>query len=131
MAECIILDTGALIGIERKNPAVVHALREARRKRYRILVPAVAYTEWIRGATQGLGKAVAEIAEHVGAEREVARVAGEALKTLNLDGKEHLADAIVAACAKHHGGLLYTSDPDDMRRLIAVMPGYPVEIVRI
>jgi Na+-translocating ferredoxin:NAD+ oxidoreductase RnfC subunit len=39
MAECIILDTGALIGIERKNPRVVHALREARRKHYRILIP--------------------------------------------------------------------------------------------
>lgn len=131
MAECIILDTGALIGVERKNPEIVHALREARRKRYRILLPSVAYAEWIRGANQGLGKAVGEIAEHVGGEREVARLAGEALKALNLDGKLHLADAIVAAAARHYGGLLYTSDPDDMRRLLEVMPGRAVEIVRI
>jgi len=131
MAECIILDTGALIGIERKNAGVVHALREARRKQYRILIRSVAYTEWIRGANQGLGKAVGEIAEHIGGEREVARIAGEALKALNLNGKEHLADAIVAACARHYRGLLYTSDPDDMKRLLAAMPGNPVEIVRV
>src|SRR5690606_4327238 len=114
-----------------KKPAIAHVLRAARRMRSRILVPSVAYTEWVRGANQGIGKLVEDLAEHVGAEREVSRLAGEVLKRLGLDGREHLADAIVAASARHYGGLLYTSDPDDMRRLLSAMAGAPVEVVSI
>jgi predicted nucleic acid-binding protein len=127
VAECLILDTGALIAIERKNATVAHALRAAHRKGYRVLIPSVAYTEWIRGAAQGMGKQVEALAELVGAEREIARLAGLALQQLDLDGREHLADATVAACARFYGGLLLTSDPADMRRLLATIEGRPVE----
>ena len=131
MADCLVLDTGALIALERKNRIVASALRVAYDKRYRVLIPAVAYTEWVRGATQGLGKRIEEIAILVGNERAVSRMAGEALRTLELDGREHLADATVAACARHYGGLLLTSDPGDMHRLLAAMSGNAVQVITV
>jgi len=127
----IILDTGALIAVENKKRKITDALRAAWKADYQILIPNVVYAEWSVGADQGLGKRIEGIAEIVGENREVAKQAGLALRKLGLDGKEHLADSIVAACAKFYGGILYTSDPLDMQRLFAVLEGKRAEIERV
>jgi hypothetical protein len=43
-----LIDTLGLA--RRRNATVAHALRAAHRKRFRLLIPSVAYTEWVRGA---------------------------------------------------------------------------------
>lgn len=126
----IILDTGALIAIENKKRVVVDALRAALKYDYQVIIPDVAYVEWQVGAAQGLGKAISRGTEIVGPSKEAATNAARALRTLGLSNA-HLPDAIVAAIAFEHGGILYTGDRGDMERLFAVWNGRPPDIVDV
>jgi predicted nucleic acid-binding protein len=119
-----ILDTGALIAFEKNKRAFVVLLDEARLAGIAIRVPTVVIAEAWRG-----GRRSARIARllstcHVDPLLEpVARMAGEALASVR---SATVIDAIVVASGVARGAHVVTSDPDDLRPLVARLGGMPV-----
>ena len=126
----IVLDTGALIGLDEKHPvarvgALIAAAAAAERRLY---IPAVVVAEWWRGDN---------LAHHRHAKmfrvepvtEGIARSAGEALKTVARDRRISALltiDAIVMATAASLGGIVYTSDFDDLDRFAGFFRGVRV-----
>jgi predicted nucleic acid-binding protein len=113
----VTLDTGVLIGIERRDRRV--AVMQARwiRDSTVVTVPAVVVAEWWRGQ-KGPAARILDAFTIEPMSRTLAETAGEALAQLRL-GKEHTIDAIVMASAASRGDVLYTSDFEDLSRLQA------------
>lgn len=117
-ASCVSLtftfDTGMLIGLERRKPRATEALRAIVRRGLLPVVPAAVYAEWWRGRTamrEDILRIV--IVEDMGS--ALCRSAGEALGAVR---GASLVDAVVMASASlRGGGVVYTSDVDDLRRL--------------
>jgi predicted nucleic acid-binding protein len=112
----IVLDAGALIALERNERGMWAALKLAALKGADVLVPSTALAQVWRGtASQAqLSKAL----DHciIAAFDTVARDVGELCgRTRTAD----ICDAHVAIIAARHGDVLYTSDAEDMRRLVA------------
>ena len=107
-------DTGMLIALERRKMRATEALRAIIRRGYLPVVPAVVYAEWWRGRTDVREEIVAMMnVEDM--PPSLCRAAGEALGAVR---GATLADAIVmASAALRGGGVVYTSDADDLRRL--------------
>jgi predicted nucleic acid-binding protein len=107
-------DTGMLIALERRKRPAWEAFRAIIRRGLLPVVPAVVYVEWWRGRND----AREEILDAVIVEDMpplLCRAAGEALGAVR---GSSLADAVVmASAALRGGGVVYTSDPDDLRRL--------------
>jgi predicted nucleic acid-binding protein len=107
-------DTGMLIALERRRRPAWEAFRAIIRRGLLPIVPAVVYVEWWRGRND----AREEILDAVIVEDMpplLCRAAGEALGAVR---GSSLADAVVmASAALRGGGVVYTSDPDDLRRL--------------
>jgi predicted nucleic acid-binding protein len=87
------------------------------------IVPAVVYTEWWRGHSDTreeiLAAVVVEDMPH-----SLCRAAGEALGAVK---GSSLADAVVmASAARRGGGIVYTCDEDDLRRLQRHFPNVRV-----
>jgi predicted nucleic acid-binding protein len=111
-----VLDSGALIALERNDRAVWAALKLAALKSTDVLVPSTALAQVWRGvaAQAQLSKALHHCV--IASFDAVARAVGE------LCGRTHttdICDAHVAIIAARQGEVLYTSDPEDMRRLVA------------
>jgi predicted nucleic acid-binding protein len=111
-----VLDSGALIALERNDRAIWAALKLAAMKGTDVLVPSTALAQVWRGtkAQAQLAKALRHCV--IASFDAVARAVGE------LCGRARTADicdAHVAITAANHGDFLYTSDPQDMRRLVA------------
>jgi predicted nucleic acid-binding protein len=107
-------DTGMLIALERRQQRATEAFRAITRRGLVPVVPAVVYVEWWRGRTDIREEILeAVIVEEMPA--ALCRAAGEALATVR---GATLVDAVVMASASlRGGGVLYTADLDDMRRL--------------
>lgn len=107
-------DTGMLIALERRKPRALEVLRAIVRRGFLPFVPAVVYAEWWRGRTDVREEILAMmIVEDM--PPQLCRAAGEALGAVR---GASLADAVVmASAALRGGGVVYTSDPDDLRRL--------------
>jgi predicted nucleic acid-binding protein len=107
-------DTGMLIALERRKSRATEAMRAIVRRGFLPVVPAVVYAEWWRGRTDTREEIIAMV--HVeDMAPTLCRAAGEALGAVR---GASLADAIVMASASlRGGGVVYTSDSDDLRRL--------------
>ncbi len=107
-------DTGMLISLERRKSRATEALRAIVRRGFLPVVPAVVYAEWWRGRSDIREEILAMvIVEDM--PKVLCRAAGEALGAVR---GATLADAIVmASAALRGGGVVYTSDVDDLRRL--------------
>jgi predicted nucleic acid-binding protein len=107
-------DTGMLVALERRKPRATTALRAIARRGLVPVVPAIVYVEWWRGRTDVREEILAmTIVEEMPA--TLCRAAGEALGAVK---GSTLADAIVmASAALRGGGVVYTSDVDDLTRL--------------
>jgi hypothetical protein len=110
-----VLDAGALLGLERNDRELWAALKLAALSGDDVRVPSTALAQaWRGGARQArLSKAL----EHcvIAPFDPCARAVGE------LCGRTHTADicdAHVALVASGKSDVLYTSDPDDLRRLL-------------
>lgn len=114
-------------------PALRALLREALNRDRDVLVPAVVCAEVCRGAAR-TRRVEAAVARHrpdqgqrpmvavVDTDFAFARQVGAVLHGA-ASGSVDLADAhVVAACAARGGGLVVTSDPDDIERLAAAVP---------
>ena len=116
----VVLDTGALIALERNDRAMWARLRAAALDGVDLLVPSTALAQAWRGrASQAvLARALAHCA--IAAFDPVAREVGE---LCGRSGTADLCDAHVALVAGRHADWLCTSDPADMRRLLARCDG--------
>ncbi len=112
----VVLDAGALIALERNDRRLWRALALAARESDEVLVPTTVLAQVWRGrATQArLHKALHHcvLASFDILTRSVGELCG---RTRTAD----ICDAHVAVVTATQGDVLYTSDPEDMRRLIA------------
>ena len=107
-------DTGMLIALERRKRAAWDAFRAIIRRGLVPVVPAVVYVEWWRGRRDDR-EAILEVVLVEGMEPALCRAAGEALGAVR---GATLADAVVmASAALRGGGVVYTSDIEDLRNL--------------
>jgi hypothetical protein len=107
-------DTGMLIALERRKRPAWEAFRAIVRRGFLPVVPAVVCVEWWRGRSDTreeiLGAVIVEDMPP-----PLWRAAGEALGAVT---GASIADAVVmASAALRGGGVVYTSDVDDLRRL--------------
>lgn len=107
-------DTGMLIALERRKRRATEAFRNIVRRGFLPIVPAVVYAEWWRGRSDIREEVLAAvIVEDM--PPALCRAAGEALGAVR---GSSLADAVVmASAALRGGGIVYTSDLDDLDRL--------------
>ena len=107
-------DTGMLIALERRKPRATEALRAIVRRGLLPVVPAVVYVEWWRGRTD-LREEILAMVIVEDLPETLCRAAGEALAAVR---GASLADVVVmASAALRGGGVVYTGDEDDLRRL--------------
>ena len=107
-------DTGMLIALERRKRPAWEAFRAIARRGFLPVVPAVVYAEWWRGRNDAREQILAAvIVEDM--PPLLCRAAGEALGAVK---GSSLADAtVMASAALRGGGVVYTGDLDDLRRL--------------
>ena len=117
----IVLDTGALVALERDSRAMWLRLREAVRTDIPVVVPVGALAQaWRGGPRQArLAQAISDL--EPASFDDVALAAGE------LCGKAGTADVVDASvalvAARSEVTHLYTSDPDDLGRLLQAARG--------
>ena len=107
-------DPGMLIALERRKRHAVEAFQTIVRRGSLPVVPAVVLAEWWRGRTDVREDILAAvIVENM--PPALCRAAGEALRTVR---GSTLVDAVVmASAALRGGGVVYTSDVEDLARL--------------
>lgn len=107
-------DTGMLIALERRKPRATEAFRAIIRRGLLPVVPAVVYVEWWRGRSD-IREEILTMVIVEDMPPPLCRAAGEALGAVR---GSSLADAVVmASAALRGGGVVYTSDADDLRVL--------------
>jgi hypothetical protein len=115
-----VLDTGALIALERNDRAMWARLLVAASSKARVVVPSTALAQaWRGGRSQArLARALShcEIAPFDPLAREVGELCGRS-------GSTDLCDAHVALVASRLGDWLCTSDIDDMGPLLIACSG--------
>lgn len=115
-------DTGALIALERRSQRIRKVVSRAAVLGVRITVPAAVIAEWWRGRTDARELILESLVVEPLTER-VARLAGEAVAAV---GGATAIDAIVMASAALRGGVVYTSDVDDLEKLRTHFPSVRV-----
>lgn len=121
----VTLDTGALIAIERRRERGAMLLRAAFEHRARLLTITPVIAEWWRGRTDVRDRIKTAITV-VPFPLVAAEAAGLALAGVRREPERaRLAvDAMVMGLAATlGGGVVYTSDVDDLERLSAHFPG--------
>jgi len=112
----LVFDSGALIALERNDRSVWAALKHAALESRDVLVPSTALAQVWRGSPAQAQLARALQYCVLAGFDALARSVGElCAKTKTRD----ICDAHVALVASSHGDFLYTSDPNDLRRLLA------------
>jgi predicted nucleic acid-binding protein len=107
-------DTGMLIALERRKQRATEAFRNIVRRGFLPIVPAVVYVEWWRGRTDIREEILAAVVVE-DTPPSLCRAAGEALGAIK---GSSLVDAVVmASIALRGGGIVYTSDESDLKRL--------------
>lgn len=111
----IVLDSGALIALERNDRSVWAILKSAARAGEEVLVPSTVVAQVWRGKPRQAQLAAALdhclICPFDAWARRVGELCGRARTT-------DICDAHVALVAVSQGDVLYTSDPHDLRRLV-------------
>jgi hypothetical protein len=122
----IVLDSGALIGLERNDRALWALLKLAAKNGDDVIVPSTALAQVWRGSPSQARLASA-LAHCVIASFDVlARTVGELCGRARTSD---ICDAHVAIVAASQGDVLYTSDTRDLRRLIDACGGRKPRIV--
>ena len=131
----LVLDNAGLDGLSnwRTSVALRDLLHEAAARDRPVLIPAVVCAEACRGAarTRQVEVALARYrtrtatlpaVEVVDTDFELARQVGMVLNAAKA-GTEDIVDAhVVSVCIDFGGGVVVTSDPDDIHRLAAAVP---------
>lgn len=122
----VTLDTGALIGLERRRRRALALVTKAQRSGQRVTVPAVVLAEWYRGQNKIADRVLAGVVVEE-LTKSLAALAGEALGVVGAGPSA--VDAIVMASAAQRGDVVLTSDFDDLELLRAVFPS--VRVLRV
>lgn len=122
----LTFDTGALIALERRRPHVRRLHQTAVLEGIPVIVPSVVIAEWWRQGKRE--KERVQILRTLVVEPTDARLARLAGIAIGLVGSG-VVDALVMASASLRGGLVYTSDPDDLDRLTEVFGNVSVEAI--
>ena len=109
----LTLDSGALIGLERRHHRIRRVFATAVRDNVRVTVPAAALVEWWRGRTD-LAEDILAAVDVEPVDEALAKAAGEALAVIPT---ATAVDAVVMASAARRGDVVYTSDFEDLTRL--------------
>ena len=139
----LVLDAAGLDALSAtRPPEMIRALLgEAHRRGREVLAPTVVCAEVARGPkrTRALEAAVSRHDRHRGEQPPVrlvdtdfglARQVGAILHT-GRSGSDRIVDAhVVAVCVPSGGGLVVTSDPDDITALAAAGPAARIRAVR-
>jgi hypothetical protein len=107
-------DTGMLVALERRKQRATQALRAIVRRGIVPVVPAVVYVEWWRGRTDVREEILAMVTVE-DMPPPLCRAAGQALGAVR--GASLVDTVVMASAALRGGGVVYTGDPDDLRRL--------------
>jgi len=132
----VILDSGAVIALSKKDPEVRELVDQARARGDSVVVPAVVIAETTRGAAQDapINLVLRDIGEFPASTAEKARKAGHLLLAYEKSLEELTStqkakrgnaaiDALVAAEAVlYPPAVIVTCDEDDFRRLIGNTP---------
>jgi rRNA-processing protein FCF1 len=122
----VMLDTGALIALERGNLNIRKIHRLAIENGFQVVVTTPVIAEWWRKGrrekerTRILRTLVLEAPDSY-----VARLAGTAVGLVSAG----VVDALVMACASIRNDTVYTGDVTDFERLSEVFPGVRLEQV--
>jgi predicted nucleic acid-binding protein len=123
----LVLDSGALIALERDDRALWAAVKQSALAGSDVYVPSAALAQVWRGSPSQarLARAlhhcvIASFDDHA---KKIGELCGRARTT-------DVCDAQVAIIAATLGDVVYTSDPKDLRRLIAAFGGPMPVIVR-
>lgn len=119
----VVLDTGALIALERAKSRAISLVHVARSRGASLHVPATVLAEWWRSPKQAAP--IERMLTLHDLTPELARSAGAALAALRL-GADRTVDATVMALAAQLNTMVLTSDPVDLRRLARAFPGVVV-----
>ncbi len=113
-----VLDTGALIALERRDLRMSKRVMSLRESKGSMIVPTAVLGEWWRGRTDWRETILASmVVEPLDA--PLAKRAGEAAAKVK---GATLVDAVVMASAARAGGVVFTSDYEDLARLQAFFP---------
>ncbi len=115
-------DTGALIALERNRQRMVTIFKTARTDRITMMVPGPCVAEWWRGRTDVRERILAAVLV-VHTDDVLVKLTGEALAAVP---KATAIDAMVMATAARRGGVVFTSDVDDLACLQTVFPSVRV-----
>ena len=123
----IVLDAGALLALEQNDRDMWKRLKSATTRRDTVMAPASVIAQTWRGrATQArLAAALAQCV--VASFDDDVRAVGE---LCGRSSTSDVCDAHVAWVASRYGDVLYTSDPVDLRRLVAAVGRARPVIVR-
>ena len=115
----VVLDAGALIGLERGSGRLLALLERARKSKSRFFVPAAVLAQaWREGARQVLlARFVRSGSVEVVALTEAQAKAAGTL--CGLSGTRDVVDASVVVCARERNCPVITGDPKDLRALDA------------
>ena len=122
----VMFDTGALIALERGNHQIRKVHRLAIEHEYQVVAITPVIAEWWRRGKRE--KERAQILRTLVIEPpdlHVARLAGEAIGLVQAT----VVDALVMAAASIRSDTVYTSDPGDLQRLLAVFSAVEIELV--
>jgi predicted nucleic acid-binding protein len=120
----VVLDTGALIALERGKARATRFMRLAHSGAARLYVPLPVLAEWWRGRTDQREEILA--ATQIVASQDVAKAAGVALAKQKRVDATLTVDAMVIASAALLGAVIVTQDPSDFERFAAHFPGVRV-----
>ena len=115
----LILDSGAVIALARRDMRVRAFISRAVRNGDLVAVPAVVLAETTRGGPRDapVNQVLKDIDEITPATERTARAAGRLLGASDLS--DATVDALIAAEAVLHGSaVVLTGDPDDLRSLV-------------
>ncbi|MFN0030254.1 MAG: VapC toxin family PIN domain ribonuclease [Acidimicrobiales bacterium] len=140
----VILDAAGLDGLAAPRPpdSLRAILAEAHRRRREILAPTIVCAEVARGAgrTRALEAAVSRhgpsqsgrpILRLIDTDLDLARRVGAILHGSD-SGSERVVDAhVVAVCVPYGGGLVLTSDPEDIMALAGAVPAARIRVARL
>ena len=123
MNKSLVLDAGALIGVERRSPRLQELLRQARTRTVAIVVPTVVVAQVVRsgGRQANLRRFLADsYLSFVGLDYPAALEIGALLGD---SGTADVVDACVAVCARRLNHCpVVTSDPEDIAKLDPALP---------
>lgn len=113
----MVIDAGGLSAFDRGDRAVVTLVARAVERAHMLVVPAgVVGQVWRDGAGQAsLARLLSS--PQVSVEPLDGRRAREAGQLCGVRGTRDVIDATVVLAARRHGGVVLTSDPDDLLRL--------------